>query len=580
MNSVAAQKSGSGIQPIAGAFKGAIVAMAVISGTVNLLALTGSMYMMQVYDRVLSSRSISTLVALSILAFGLYLFQGLLEITRSQSLVRIAGRIDRNYMVPAHSAALRLSLLGRQGGEAQQPIRDVDTIRGFLSGQGPVAILDLPWMPLFIAFVFVLHPVLGWVTVGGAIVLVCMTLLTERRTTEPTKALTQAMSKRATLLESHTRHAEVLRAMGFSHRAMARFQAANSEHVALQRQLTDVTTGFSAISRTIRLVLQSALLGIGAYLVIEGQMSAGAIIACSIASSRAYAPIEAAIANWKGFVAARQSATRLSAVVSANADKPDPSLELPAPAKSLKLENISVAIPGSQRTVINNVSFELTAGQALAIIGQSAAGKSSLARALVGVWPVVRGAVRLDNGDIRHWSEELLGSHIGYLPQDVELFDGSITDNIARFTDDPDSMKVIAAAKAAGVHEMVLRLPEGYETKLGERGTALSAGQRQRIALARALFDDPFLVVLDEPNSNLDAEGEEALAGAIQSVRDRGGILVVVAHRSGVLAAVDMVAVMGNGQLTAFGEKNEVLRKAVRSAQGPEPVELKIQRPA
>ncbi len=542
--------------------------MAVISGTVNILALTGSFYMLQVYDRVLASRSVSTLVALSILALGLYMFQGVLEIMRSQILVRLGGRIDRQLMAPAHTAAMRMSLLGRQSGEAQQPVRDTETIRTFLSGQGPIAILDMPWMPLFIGFVFLLHPILGWITLGGAVLLVTMTMLTEYKTKMPTMGLIQSNAKRSSLLDAHMRNAEVLQAMGFGHRALNRFINANQDYLTTQQSLSDITSGFSAVSRTIRLILQSALLGVGAFLVIAGEMSAGAIIACSIASSRAYAPIEVALANWKGFIAARQAAARLSKTVDlANGD--DDRLELPAPVKTLSIENITVAIPGSQRAVINGVSMQLNAGQALAVIGQSAAGKSSLARAIVGVWAPARGTIRLDGGDLRSWSPDRLGDHIGYLPQDVELFDGSITDNIARFTDEPDSLQVIAAAQAAGVHEMILRLPDGYETRLGEGGMALSAGQRQRIALARALFGNPFLVVLDEPNSNLDAEGEEALAGAIKSVRDRGGIVVVVAHRSGVLAAVDMVAVMGNGQLTAFGEKNEVLRKAVKPVPVP-----------
>ncbi len=557
------------LAPIAGAFKGAIVAMAVISGTVNLLALTGSLYMMQVYDRVLSSRSVSTLVALSTLAFGLYVIQALLEIMRTQSLVRIAGRIDRTYMAAAHAAALRFTLLGRRGGTAQQPMRDVDTVRGFLSGQGPVAILDLPWMPLFIGFVFLLHPLLGWITLAGGIALFGLTLWTERRTIAPATALVRATSKRASLIEGHTRNAEVLKAMGFAPRAQARFAQANAELVAEQRRLSDVTSGLSAVSRTLRLILQSLLLGVGAYLVINGQMTAGAIIAASIASARAYAPIETAIAHWKGFVAARQSAERLSTIGESDpaggADEAQ-ELELPDPVARLSLEDVSVIAPGGQKPVLYNVSLEAKAGEAIAVIGQSAAGKSTMARAMVGVWPLARGTVRLDGADIQHWPDAALGRHIGYLPQNVDLFEGTITDNIARFDENPDSKTVIAAARAAGVHEMILRLPDGYETQLGEGGAALSAGQRQRIALARALYGDPFLVVLDEPNAHLDAEGEEALSEAIKAVRARGGIVVVVAHRSGVLAAVDRVAVLAGGQLTAYGEKNEILRKAVKGA--------------
>lgn len=557
------RKAVSPVRAAFGSLKGIIIAMTVISGTVNLLSLTGSFYMLQVYDRVLSSQSISTLIAISVLALALYFFQGALEIMRSQILVRLGGRLDDGLAVSAHKASLKLSLLGRKGAEAQQPIRDVETIRGFLSGQGPLAIIDMPWMPLFLGFIFLLHPVLGWITTGGAVVLIGITLLTEFKVREPSMALVQAATLRMSLLEATTRNAEVLRAMGFAHRAMRRFADANSEHLAMQQSLVDMTTGFSSASRVIRMVLQSALLGAGAYLTIKGEMSAGAIIASSIASARAYAPIEIAIANWKGFVAARQSATRLTAALAGLKNEPDP-LELPAPTQKLTVDNISVTIPGTQRSVLQSVGFELNGGEALAVIGQSAAGKSSLARALVGVWDVSRGSIRLDGAALDSWSNERLGAHIGYLPQDVELFDGTITENISRFDENPNSVAVVSAARAAGVHELILRLADGYETKLGERGQALSAGQRQRIALARALYGDPFLVVLDEPNSNLDAEGEEALAKAIKSVRERKGIAIVVAHRSGILAAVDKVAVMGNGQLTAFGPRDEVLRKAVQ----------------
>ncbi len=544
-------------------------AMVAISGVANVLALTGSFYMLQVYDRVLASHSISTLMALSVLAFGLYIFQGALELIRSQVLVRLGARLDHLLVAPAHRAALKLSLIGRSGAEAHQPLRDVETIRGFLSGQGPVAIIDMPWMPLFLGFVFLLHPLLGWVTTAGALVLIGMTLWTEHRTRAPTQALVQSASRRQSLLEASTRNAEVLEAMGFAGRALARFADANSEHLRQQQTLVDLTSGFSGASRVIRLVLQSALLGLGAFLTIQGEMSAGAIIACSIAASRAYAPIEVAIANWKGFVAARQAATRLDqSLATLISEAPEP-LELPPPVKSLSVEGITVAAAGSQRAVVHNLSFTVEAGEAIAVIGQSAAGKSSLARALVGVWEPMRGAVRLDGATLGSWSRERLGRHIGYLPQDVELFDGTITENISRFEDKPDSKAVIAAAAAAGVHEMILRLPDGYETRLGERGQALSAGQRQRIALARALYRDPFLVVLDEPNSNLDAEGEDALAKAIESIRARRGIAIVIAHRSGILSAVDKVAVMGNGQLTAFGPREEVLRKAVRSPPQP-----------
>jgi ATP-binding cassette subfamily C protein len=304
------------------------------------------------------------------------------------------------------------------------------------------------------------------------------------------------------------------------------------------------------------------MLGLGAYLTLRGQLTAGGIIAASIASSRALAPVELAIAHWKSFVAARQSYGRLTKTLDALPGETTP-LPLPPPTRSLSVEGVTVAIPGTQRIVLNNIGFELKAGQALGLIGPSAAGKSSLARAISGVWPTQRGAVRLDGAALDRWGLEDLGWHIGYLPQDVALFDGTIAENIARFEEEPDSGAVIAAAKAANVHDMILRVPDGYETRLGPGGMGLSAGQRQRLALARALYRDPFLVVLDEPNSNLDAEGEAALTQAIFGIRNRGGIAIVIAHRPSALAAVDMVGMMGAGQLTAFGPKDEILKKVL-----------------
>jgi ATP-binding cassette subfamily C protein len=372
------------------------------------------------------------------------------------------------------------------------------------------------------------------------------------------------MSKqRWAIAEASDRNADALRAMGFAHRFTRRLEAVNDQHITANERLSDVTGGLTVVSRVFRLMLQSALLGMGAFLTIKGEMSAGAIIACSIASSRALAPIEVAIGNWRGFMAARKAAERLDTVLGSLPRIGDP-LRLPAPVKSLKLEGISVAVPGTQTVTLANVGFEVTAGTVLAVIGPSAAGKSTLARAITGVWPLTRGAVRLDGAALASWAPEELGRHVGYLPQDVQLFDGTITENIARFEEQPDSQRVIAASMAADVHEMVLRLPNGYETRIGDSGSVLSAGQRQRIALARALYRDPFLLVLDEPNSNLDADGEKALVAAILQVKGRGGVVIVIAHRPTVLSAADKVAVIGGGQLTAIGPKDEVLRKVLR----------------
>ncbi len=545
--------------------------VALISCVVNVLALTGSFYMLQVYDRVLSSRSIPTLVALSALAIGLYIFQGALEVIRGQVFVRLASRVDRQLSAKAHDAILRLPLYGGSRSEALQPMRDVDTVRSFMAGAGPVALFDVPWMPLYIGFVFLLHPVLGVVTCAGALVMFALTMISERMVKQPAADATTASSERLGLAQSCERNAEVVRAMGFGGPLQRRYLAANERHLAANERLSDVGGGLSVVSKVFRMLLQSALLGIGAYYTIQGDMSAGAIIAVSIAASRALAPIETAIANWKGFVASRQAAERLNKVFSALPAEQVP-LDLPKPHKSLNLEGLAVLIPGSQRFVLNSISLEVAAGQALAIIGPSAAGKSSLARAMAGIWPVARGAIRLDGASLDRWSNASLGLHLGYMPQEVDLFEGTITENISRFEDNADSAAILEAARAADVHEMILRLPNGYETRIGDRGTSLSAGQRQRIGLARAMYRNPFLVILDEPNSNLDADGDAALMKAIHSVKQRGGIAIVVSHRPTVLQAVDLVAVVGNGQLTAFGPRDEIIRKATKQASNVQPI--------
>jgi PrtD family type I secretion system ABC transporter len=560
---VAGEKNKSEVRAAAGVLRPIVGSLILLSGVVNVLALTGSFYMLQVYDRILTSRSMPSLVALSLLAATLFLFQGGLEVVRGQILVRLASRLDRKLTPLAHGAVMRLrSIVGAQG-NATQPIRDVDSIRAYLSGQGPIAILDMPWMPLYVAFVFALHPILGIITLAGAVFLIAVTLLTEMLVKRPSETALAAARKRWAVVEASDRNAEVLQAMGFGHRFTSRLEAANTEHISANERLSDITGGFSTVSRVFRLMLQSGLLGVGAYLTIRGEMTAGAIIACSIAASRALAPIEVAIGNWRGLTAARKARDRLDAVFEQLPNSITP-LALPPPVSSLKVENISVAVPGTKTLTLKGISFEIAAGTVLAVVGPSAAGKSTLARALTGVWPLERGVIRLDGAPLSSWSMTDLGQHIGYLPQDIQLFDGTITENISRFQENPDSQRVIAASMTADVHEMVLRLPNGYESRVGDGGSQLSAGQRQRIALARALYGDPFVLVLDEPNSNLDADGEKALVAAITKVKARGGIVIVVAHRPSVLSAADKVAAINSGQLAAFGPRDDVLRKILR----------------
>lgn len=544
-----------------------VVAVSVMSGVVNILALSGSVYMLQVYDRVLTSRSVPTLLALSVLTIGLFLFQGLLDIIRAQIMVRVAGRIDYRLTPAAQLAVEQLSLSGRPAAQAMQPIHDVDQIRNFLAGPGPVALLDLPWMPVYLLFTFLLHPWLGFIATGGALLLMLFTLLTDTLSRSPSQAATKALSKRLGIADANRRNADALRAMGFGGRAASRYLAEHVSYVNAHAKANDVTSTIGGLSKVVRMALQSANLGVGAYLTLQGELTAGGIIAASIASSRALAPIEAAIGQWKGLVAARQSRARLRHLLGSFPEQRQ-RIELEPPYRSLAVENIAVAVPGSTKVVIGSANFELAAGQGLGIIGPSASGKSTLARALTGIWPLGRGTVRLDGASIDNWSSERLGRHVGYLPQDVSLFAGTIGENIARFETPPESAAVLAAARAANVHEMILQLPDGYDTRLEENGAPLSVGQRQRIALARALYRDPFFIVLDEPNSNLDSEGEAALVQALVEARKRGAIVIIIAHRPSVMAAVDMALMMKGGQVVAFGPRDEVLRKVL----APQPV--------
>ena len=549
------------------------VGVGLFSGMINLLALTGAFYMLQVYDRVLPSRSVPTLVGLTVLLIGLYVANGLLDVMRVRIMSRVGVRLDNDVRETVFRALHLLPLKARTGGDGLQPVRDLDQIRSFFSGLGPTALFDLPWVPIYLGVVFLLHPLLGFFALIGALLLVALTLLTERRTTAPMKSASASGAQRLAFGEETRRNAEVIQALGLGRRMLDRWEALNTKHLSDQLRASDAASGMGSVSKVLRLFLQSGILGLGAYLVIEGEVSPGTIIAGSIIMARALAPIETAIAHWRGFVAARQSHRRLVDLFAAlDLRPPETQVSLPSPKTSLTVQGLAVAPPGVPRPVIHGVGFTLVAGDGLGIVGPSASGKSTLARALVGVWQPVRmgGSVRLDGATLDQWSPEALGRHIGYLPQDVALFAGTVAENIARFDPQPTSEAIVAAARAAGVHDLIVQLPDGYQTVVGEGGAGLSAGQRQRIALARALYGDPFLVVLDEPNSNLDRAGDGALTGAIQSVRSRGGIAIVIAHRPSALAAVDKVLAMANGQVQAFGPKSEILKTLVQAAPTPQ----------
>ncbi len=546
--------------------KDALFGVGLMSGLINLLMLTGSLFMMQVYDRVLASHSVPTLVSLSFIAIVAYAFQGWLDALRSRILMLVGERIDAEVGPDVHASVLDLPLKAlRPAGETLQPFRDLDAIRSFIGGPGLVALFDLPWMPIYLTFITLLHPSLGLVTVIGALILIALTIATEKSSAAPTRAALEAQSNRNSLADAAQRGAEVVRSMGMQQAMSQRWLQAHQKAMAAQRELGFSAGGLSTIARTFRMVLQSMMLGLGAYLAIRNEVSAGAIIAASILSARALAPIDQAIASWKGFLSARQGHGRIKELLVRFADR-QPSFELPAPTKTLAVEGLIVAAPGSRVPIVKRAGFVLNAGQGLGIIGTSASGKTSLVRALIGVWQPLGGKVTMDGASIDQWDPEVLGRSIGYLPQDVQLFDGTIADNIARFKADADPALVIEAATMAGFHKAVIGFPDGYNTLVGQGGVQLSAGQRQRVGLARALFGRPFLLVLDEPNSNLDTEGETAVSEAIRGVRSRGGIAVVVAHRPSAIAAVDLLAVMRNGEVVAFGPRDDVLAKTVQNA--------------
>ena len=550
------------------ACRSAFVGVGVMSCMINLLYLTGSLFMLEVYDRVLPSRSVPTLVGLAILAGGLYMAQGVLDLIRVRILGRIGTALDESLNSRVFDTIVRLPLTIGARNEGLQPLRDLDNIRSFLSGMGPGAFFDLPWLPFYLAICFAFHVMIGLTALVGAIILITLTIVTEFMSRRPAREALGLAARRNDLAATSRRNAEVLVAMGMSSRLNARWSEANQKYLAGNQRASDVTGGLGAIAKVMRMTLQSAVLAVGAYLVIHQEATAGIIIAGSILSARALAPVDLAIAHWKGFVAARQSWHRLNRLLESLPARTAQTL-LQNPSSRLAVEAVSIAPPGDQRMVVQDVTFALEAGNGLGVIGPSGSGKSSLVRALVGVWQPFRGKVRLDGAALDQWSSDVLGRHVGYLPQDVELFAGSVAQNICRFDPEARSEAIIAAAKEAGVHQMIIKMRDGYDTQIGEQGTALSAGQAQRVALARALYGEPFLIVLDEPNSNLDTEGDEALTRAVRAARERGAIVVVVAHRPVGIEAVDMLLVLKDGRMHAFGPKDTVLGQVLQRVAPP-----------
>ena len=535
--------------------------IAAFSGVINLLTLSGSLYMLQVYDRVIPSRNLATLSGLSLMVLLAYLIQGYFEALRSRMLCRVATLFDVGLQEAIHNALVTLPLRGVKPSAMQQPSRDLEQVRAFMSGTGPTAFLDMPWIPIFLIGLFLFHPAIGVTAVIGTISIVAMMFLTERLSRDAARSATDSSAQRQELVGTIQRNAEVIRALGMTDRFKARWSHSNERHLRENMRASDLFANLGSGAKVLRYVLQSGMLGVGAYLVVTDSASGGIMIASSIMMGRALAPVEVALSSWKQLVAARQGIARLREVCKATARPPLPAVHLVRPCRELAVQQLTVTAPATDTPIVSSVSFSLKAGMGLALLGASASGKTSLSKALVGIWPAKGGAVRLDGAAIDQWRSEDLGRHIGYLPQDVALFDGTIAENICRFDDGATSEAIIRAAQISGVHDLIVRLPNGYSTQIGQGGSSLSAGQRQRVGLARAVYGDPFLVVLDEPNANLDADGENALSRAIQFLRQNKSIVIVISHRPSVIAALDMALVLYEGKSIAFGSCQEVFAR-------------------
>ena len=556
-------------------YKKILISVGCFTALINILMLVPSIYMLQVYDRVLSSQNTTTLAMLSLMVVGFFIFIGTLETVRSFIVIRIGSQLERRFNQQVYRAAFERNLFSGQA-HAGQALGDLTLIRQFVTGPALFAFFDAPWFPVYLFVIYLFNTWLGVFATAGAAVLIALACVNEVMTRKSLSQASVYSQQSSQLATSHLHNAETIQAMGMLGVLRKRWFNVHSRFLTEQNNASDTGAVIGSVSKTLRLCLQSLVLGLGALLVIQGDMSAGMMIAGSILMGRVLSPIDQLIAVWKQWSSAKLAYQRLD-----NLLREHPAVEenmaLPAPKGHLSFEQVSAAPPGVRLPTLHQVSFSLQAGEVLGVLGASGSGKSTLARVLVGVWPTLAGTVRLDGADIHQWNRDQLGPYIGYLPQDIELFSGSIADNIARFRD-ADPQQVVAAAQQAGVHEMILRLPQGYDTLLGDDGSGLSGGQKQRVALARALYGGPRLVVLDEPNSNLDAVGDAALTRAIAQLKAQGCTVVLVTHRSASLAQADKLLVLNEGRTQVFGPSAEVL-KALTGAQQQQAAATSIQPP-
>jgi ATP-binding cassette, subfamily C, bacterial exporter for protease/lipase len=547
-------------------FKGAFRTVGIFSAIINLMLLVPSLYMLQVYDRVLASRNETTLLMLTLMVLGAYVFMSALEFVRSFVLIRVGAQLDMRINKRIYTAAFEQNLK-KAGGNAGQALQDLTTVRQFLTGNALFAFFDAPWFPIYLLVIFLFNFNLGIFALCGTIILIILAYVNEAVSKKPMAEASGMAIAAGNLATNNLRNAEVIEAMGMLPNLMARWFKLHGRFLQLQAEASEKAGIIAACTKFFRTSLQSLILGFGALLVLDGKISGGMMIVSSILMGRTLNPVEQLIGVWKTWSSTRSAYNRLCELLAANPPR-ERGMPLPKPLGQVALEAVSAAPPGSTTVVIKNLSFALTPGDVLGVIGPSGAGKSTLARLLVGVWPAAMGKVRLDGADVYLWNKDELGAHIGYLPQDIELFAGTVGENIARFGE-IDSDKVVEAAKRTGVHEMILQLPKGYDTPLGDGGAGLSGGQKQRIGLARAMYGDPSLLVLDEPNSNLDDVGEQALVAAILDLRARGKTLILITHRNSALSVTTKLLLLRDGTSQMFGPTAQVLAALAKAAQQP-----------
>ncbi|MBJ2259643.1 type I secretion system permease/ATPase [Pseudomonas psychrophila] len=539
------------------ACKSSFISVGFFSLFINALMLVPTFYMLQVYGRVVTSGSISTLVMLTIIMTVLMVTMGALELVRSRIMVRVSSKLDILLSRDLYRASFKRALDSGGMDSSAQALNDLTGLRQFMTGNGLFAFFDAPWLPIYIAVMFMFHPWYGWMAIVCAIILVIFAILNEKMTGSTLAAANKENIAASLYTNKNLRNAEVIESMGMLNTLIDRWAQRQKKVLTLQSIASDKGGLMSNISKTFRMLVQSLILGLGAYLAVNHEINGGLVIAGSVLLGRALAPLDLIIGSWKGFISARSQYARLNEILDKQQSEPE-RMSLPAPEGHVLVENLIVSAPGGKTPIIKGISFSVPAGQVVGIIGPSASGKSTLARALMGIWAPQHGVVRLDGADIANWDKDELGPHVGYLPQDIELFEGSISENIARFsTVDPES--VIRAARVAGVHEMILLLPEGYDTVIGSDGVNLSGGQRQRIGLARAIYGAPRLIILDEPNSNLDETGEQALAQAIMHMKASGSTIFVITHRTTILSQLDRLIVMSAGGISMYGPREQVM---------------------